>query len=719
MSLTAGDRLGPYEILAPIGAGGMGEVWKATDTRLGRMVAIKVLKGVHSERFEQEARAIAALNHPNICTLHDVGPDYLVMEYIDGAPLKGPLPVDEAVRLAVQIASALEAAHAKGILHRDLKPGNILVTAAGAKLLDFGLAKLTANGDATHTIGTSGTPLYMSPEQAEGKVLDVRTDVFSFGAVLYELLSGRRAFDSLGAVLRDDPKPPPGLERVVMQCLQKQPARRFQTMAGLREALLQAAAKPVENQPSIAVLPFANMSADKEQEYFSDGLAEEIINALVKIPGLKVIARTSAFAFKGQNTDIRKIAETLGVAHVLEGSVRRSGNRIRVTAQLITAADGSHLWSERYDRELADVFAVQDEISAAIAQELQLKLSPQAALRPRYTPKLPAYEAYLKARHYHWKVTPEAMDKARVFYEQAIALDPQFALAQAFYADLLGLRATLGTAPAHETMPAARALAQRALELDPSLPEAHAILCAFAAAYDYNWKEAAHRFTQATASDATSPWVLAYLGAFYVLALGRRREAIEQVERAVQGDPLDFTIRAVMAQCLAAAGRYTEAEAHLRQILDFDANASLAHSGLASQYVARGMFAEALPFAEKAYSLAHWLPMVTGMYAGLLTVTGEPKRGKELAQKLGAGGVYGASMGLTFFHICCGEIDLAADWIEKAIEERYPSVVYWLQTAIAEALRSSPRWPKLAALMNLPLIEPPESEPAKTPPSAR
>jgi serine/threonine-protein kinase len=390
------------------------------------------------------------------------------------------------------------------------------------------------------------------------------------------------------------------------------------------------------------------------------------------------------------------------VQHILEGSVRRSGNRIRVTAQLIHAADGAHIWSERYDRELADVFAVQDEISAAIAGALQLKLSPQAAAKPRYTPKLPAYEAYLKARHYHWKFTPEAMERAKVFYEQAIALDPQFALAQAFYADLFALRANLGMTPAHETMPAARALAQRALELDPSLPEAHAVLCFLAAAYDYDWKEAARQFTLATASDAASPWVLAYLAAFYLLALGRRTEAIEQVERAVHRDPLDFVIRAGLAGCLDAAGQYAEAEAHFRQILDLDPNYAPAYRGLASLYAARRMFVEALPFAEKMCSLAPWNLRHTGMYAGLLTRAGEPSRGKELIQRLGSGQSYGAPFGLAIFHTYCGEIDLAADWFEKAIEERSPGVALWLQGAAFEPLRASPRWPKLAALMNLP-----------------
>src|SRR5580693_192307 len=258
MALTTGTRLGPYEILAPIGAGGMGEVWKATDTRLGRTVAIKVLNGPHSERFEQEARAIAALNHPHICTLHDIGPDYLVMEYVEGTPVCGPIPVEQAVRLAIQIASALEEAHGRGILHRDLKPANILVTAKGSvKLLDFGLAKSVAVEGATRTIeGTiSGTPAYMAPEQIEGKPCDARSDVFSFGAVLYEMLAGSRAFEGMASVLRDDPKPPPALESLVLRCLAKQPGLRFQTIAEVKAALESAISNPVEKTPSIAVLP--------------------------------------------------------------------------------------------------------------------------------------------------------------------------------------------------------------------------------------------------------------------------------------------------------------------------------------------------------------------------------------------------------------------------------------------------------------------------------
>jgi eukaryotic-like serine/threonine-protein kinase len=714
MERQPGDKFGPYELVSAIGKGGMGEVWKARDSRLHRDVAIKFCSNQFSDRFQREAHAIAALNHPNICTLHDIGPDYLVMEYIEGKPPRGPLAPAEAVRLALGIAAGLEAAHEKGITHRDLKPANILVTQSGLKLLDFGLALVEDRSgvdiaDAPTALSVAGavmgTVAYMSPEQAQGRHADARSDIFSFGLVLYEMLSGRQAF---AGIIREEPPPldaPPKLAEIVTRCLRKAPAARFQTMSEVRAALEQIGAVRIDNTPSIAVLPFADMSAGKDHEYFSDGLAEEIINALVKIPGLKVIARTSAFAFKGQNTDIRKIAETLGVANILEGSVRRSGNRIRVTAQLITAADGSHLWSERYDRELAEVFAVQDEISAAIAGALHARLSPQPAAKPRYTPKLPAYEALLKARFYHWKLTPQSMAQAKTLYEESIALDPQYALAHAAYADHFYGRAVNGMMPAHEAMPVVRAMAQKALELDPSLPEAHATLGMVAAAYDYNWKEAERRFTVATAGDAVSPWVRAVYGAM-CLASGRRREAVEQLERAVQGDPLHLAIRSVMIMCLGAAGRYPEAEAHFRLAVDLDANFAMAYHGLASIYVVRRMFSEALPFAEKAYSLAPWRTLVTGACAGLLIRLGEQGRGNELVEKLGSGEAYGAPLGLAICDIYAGQLDLAAVWVEKAIEQRDPGVAASMQSAIGEPLRASPRWPKLAALMNLP----PETE---------
>jgi len=456
-----------------------------------------------------------------------------------------------------------------------------------------------------------------------------------------------------------------------------------------------------ERLPSIAVLPFANLSGDKEQEYFSDGLAEDIINALAQISGLRVIARTSAFAFKGQNTDIRRIAETLGVASILEGSVRRSGNRIRVTAQLITATDGSHQWSERYDREVADVFAVQDEISAAISKALQVRLSPQPAAKARYTPQLAAYEALLKARHFHWKITAESIEQARHFYQQAIALDPQFALAHVLYADYLFGRAAVSLSPLREVAPVIRTLAQRALALDASFADAHAPLCILAATHDYDWNEAARQFALAMPGGQGSPQSHMACGWAYFLNSGQRDKAVEQLRLAVQGDPLHLTHRGILAVCLAATGHDAEAETLLQQSRDLDPSFFLTHYYLASIYTARQSFAEALPCAERGFSLAPWYQATIGLYAGLLVRNGQPDQGKEVLKALASSGTYRAARGMAVFYTSCGQIDLAADEFEKAIEQRDPHAGVLLQSAIGEPLRLSPRWPKLAALMNL------------------
>ncbi len=697
---TAGAPLGPYVLLGPIGAGGMGEVWKARDTRLNRIVAVKRLKGQHSARFEQEARAIAALNHPHICQIHDIGPDYLVLEYIEGHALRGPQPVEEAVRLAMQIAEALDVAHRKGVVHRDLKPANIMVTSEGSvKLLDFGLAKLASDADATQTMAVMGTPAYMSPEQAEGKPADQRSDVFSFGAVLYEVLSGRRPFESLAAAARDEAAPlqSPASD-IVRRCLAKQPADRFQTMAEVRAALEALRATPANLVPSIAVLPFANMSRDADDEFFSDGLAEEIINALAQVAGLKVIARTSAFAFKGKNEDIRKIAETLGVTNVLEGSVRRSGNRLRITAQLIHAADGTHLWSQRYDREMTDVFAVQDEIAAAIAEALQVKLAVAPAALRRYTPNLPAYEAYLKARHHWGKVTPESFARSKEYFEQAIALDPKFALAHVGLADYFALLSSAGLMPAHEAMPQVRASARRALDLDSSLPDAHGMLGVVAAAYDYNWKEAERLFRLAMAREPVSPQVHCWYGFFYLACIGRMEDALEELTRAVREDPLNVAFRLVLATCHLLSGRYEDASAELRRILELDENFSLAYSRLAQSYAIRGMFAEALPSAETAFSLMPWGSNTIATLAAVLRRTGDGKRSEEVLQNLrNAPEAYGTPLGMLTYHFLCDEIDAAADWFEKAIGQRHPAI-----PALASWFRSSSRWPALAKMMNLP-----------------
>jgi len=588
MLLATGEKLGPYEILAPIGAGGMGTVYKAWDPRLRREVAIKVSAQQFSQRFEREAHAIAALNHPHICQVYDIGPNYLVIEYVEGAQLKGPLPLHEAVRFAVQICDALDAAHRKGITHRDLKPANILVAATGIKLLDFGLALFSDDGEGrepgalgkTASVNMTrpgtilGTAAYMSPEQAEGRAVDARSDIFAVGLVLYEMLSGRRAFTgdsdiaTIAAILYKQPEPieaPPALQSIITRCLRKSPADRFQFITEVKDALL-AATSGVSSPsasvsssparvPSIAVLPFVNMGGDKENEYFSDGLAEEILNSLAQIPGLKVIARTSSFAFRGKEQDITRIAETLRVRSVLEGSVRRAGSRVRVTAQLIDAEDGSHLWSQRYDRELEDVFAVQDDIAEAIVSALRVRLSQTMAGAEQYKPSLPAYEALLKARHYSMSGRLELVQRAPEYFEQAIALDPKFALAHCGYANYFLSMTFMGAMPAAEALQMVRSQAQKALELDPSLPEGHAMLGVVAAGFEYDWKSAEAHFRVATARNPVPVNVRLPYALGYFLRMGRPAEAIQQIELGLREDPLNLLLRLNLIVTEGSAGR--------------------------------------------------------------------------------------------------------------------------------------------------------------------
>ena len=717
MSASPGTRVGPYEILALLGSGGMGEVYKATDTRLGRTVAIKFLKGAYTDRLDREARAIAALNHPNICTIHDVGPDYLVMEYLEGAPLGSPVPLENAMRLALQIAAALEAAHAKGIVHRDLKPGNIFVTQAGVKLLDFGLAKLRAGQDGsddtlsmTQAGTVVGTAAYMSPEQAQAKPLDARSDIFSFGLVLYEMLSGQRAFSAdtgiaiMAAIVRDEPRPlkvAPELERIIARCLRKNPADRFQTMGEVRAALEQVSVKKVEEQPSIAVLPFSNMSADKENEYFSDGLAEEILNSLVRIPGLKVTARTSSFAFRGKEQDIRGIAEALDVKTILEGSVRKAGNRVRVTAQLINAADGYHLWSERYDRELTDVFAVQDEIAAAIAGALKLKLAGEAAPVHRHTPNLPAYEAYLKGRHYLIKGTPEGWARGKEYFDQAISLDPKFGEPHGQLAAHYLLLWANGLRPSKEMVPLIRAEAQKAVDLSDE--SSHALLAFIAAGYDYDWKEADKRFQMAMAATQATPETKLVYSNFFLIPAGRFEEAVALLEKTVALDPLHVPLRSNFANCLLSVGMYDRAIQEARKGLEIDENVWLPYLPLVIVYIEKGMMAEALAAAEKGYQHAPWNARVIALLAGVLARTGARDRAEALIGQLSeAQGGHVAPGAMVLYHLICSDIDAAADWFEKAVEQRDPILLPWLRLPLTKPLRVSPRWPKIAAMMNLP-----------------
>ena len=716
LALIPGTQLGPYEIGAALGAGGMGEVYRARDTRLDRDVAIKILPAQFAaerdrlRRFEQEARAVAALNHPHICQIYDIGPGYLVLEYVVGAPLRGPLPPTEVVRLGLQIVGALEAAHHRRILHRDLKPANILVTPTGTvKLLDFGLAKaMTADVDETRTTeGTVlGTPAYMSPEQAQGRPLDERSDIFSLGAVLYEMLAGVPAFvgpstaDVISAVLRDEPQPlraPVSIARVVRRCLVKDPSQRFHRMSDVATALREAVATHADPEPSIAVLPFANMSRDPDDEYFSDGLAEELINLLAHVPGLRVTARTSAFAFRGIEQDIRRIAEELGVQTVLQGGVRRAGKRIRVTAQLINAKDGYHLWSERYDRELTDVFAIQDEIAEAIASALQVRLGARTS---KHTPKFSAYEALLRGRHHYQRFTPEALERARNCFNEAVALDPAYADPHAE----LGLTLLFLVANTVLTVSAAapliRAAAWRALEIEPSESGPYFLLGTLASVHDYDWTAATDAFSKAMSGSAVSANARWAYATFYLGALGRYEESAAEMRRAVIQDPLNVTWRANFGLHLHFSGLHDRALTEVRKALDLDERHWGANFIVGETHMATGDFTAAVTAAERAYRINPAHSLTWGLLAAALVKGGHADRAAALIREHAESPT--PVFGRVLYHLHCSEIDEAADWWEKMIDERELFAIEFASAPVVRPLRESPRWARLARLMNLP-----------------
>ena len=738
MALEPNAQLGPYKVLNLIGAGGMGEVYKARDTRLNRTVAIKVLPPALAadpqfrERFDREARTISQVEHPNICALYDVGEHggtaYLVMQYLEGETLaqriaKGALPLGEGIRIATEIADALTKAHGAGVIHRDLKPGNVMLTSTGAKLLDFGIAKLfqtsLQNLADAQTIGQTeagavvGTTRYMSPEQARGTAVDSRSDLFSFGILFYEMLSGRVPFegttnaDVLVRILEREPLPvtqyrpevPAELQRITARCLEKDRDRRYASARDLIADLEKAKASITGQQsgvklaPSIAVLPFVNMSTDPENEYFCDGIAEELINAFTKIEQLRVAARTSAFSFKGKTGDLREIGRTLNVSTVLEGSVRKAGNRLRVTAQLVNVADGYHLWSERYDRNLEDVFAIQDEISLAIVTALKVRLigEEKAALAKRHTENVEAFQLYQQGRHHWHKWNEQGFLKSRECMERAIQIDPDYALAYCGLADSY-LAGASGTIRYADILPRVKEVLARALDLDPG--EALAwTLSAVACYYDWDF-EGAER-TAARAIELNPRLAQAHTAqALVYLYSGRPDRALAPAKRAVELDPLAPMFNRVLAETHVALGESDSAIRQIRLLLDISPNFWRAHWLLGTILPSRGESENAIASLEEAVRCSGGAPYAVGSLAGALGSAGHRDRAEReidaLLDRARSGYIPSLSFALAYMGLSM--VDRVFEWLDRAFEERDLMLrIYFVYAPVFEVLRRDPR----------------------------
>jgi eukaryotic-like serine/threonine-protein kinase len=800
-----GETVSHYRILEKLGGGGMGVVYKAEDMNLGRHVALKFLPDHLAtdpqalERFQREARAASALNHPNICTIHEIGQQdgqyFIVMEFLEGRTLKHlikgkPLEDDQVLDLGVQIAEALEAAHAKGIIHRDIKPANLFVTQRGhAKILDFGLAKLApAPHRVGETVGVSalptaateeehltspgvalGTVAYMSPEQVRGEELDARTDLFSFGVVLYEMATGRQAFTGntsgviFDAILNRTPTPParvnpdllPQLEVIVGKAVEKDRKLRYQSASDLRadlqrlkrdtdsarSAAVSGTAYVAQARPwwrrktavgvtafvaaaivvlaavlyllpkrgkaidSIAVLPFTNTSTDPNTEYLSDGITEGIINSLSQLPQLQVMARSTVFHYKGREDDPRKIGRDLHVGAVLVGRILQRGDIVNIQTELVDVATGSQIWGEQYSRNLANLQATQEEIPREISGKLKLKLraEEQSRLVKPQTENAEAYQLYLKGRYAFNRRGSESLKRAIQYFEQAIALDRNYAQAYVGLANTYNVISGYpGGLPSKEAFPKAKAAALKALELDSSLAEAHTALALVKVSYEWDWASAEGEFKRAIELNpgyADGRYFYAFL---YLSEMGRHDQAIAEMKQALETDPLSLIINANLGQIYYHARRYDQAIEQGRKTLEIAPDFVVAHANLIDVYEQKGMYPEAI--------------------AALRTL-GE--RGQQEAALLeaayraaGARGYWQKRLDLPLDHLKRGEYvkpttipriyaqlgdkERAFEWLEKAYADRDSELVELRVEPGYDPLRSDPRFADLLRRIGLP-----------------
>lgn len=741
-----------YLVERELGRGGMATVYLARDLKHGRLVALKVLRPevaatLGLERFLREIQVAAGLTHPHILSLHDSGEAegllYYVMPFIAGESLRDRLSreqrleVEDALGIAREVADALDYAHHQGVVHRDIKPENILLGSGHALVADFGIARAIDAAGGTHSTLTQsgsvvGTPTYMSPEQVTGDpMLDARSDVYSLGCVLFEMLTGsppfagstaqailvRRLSENAPSLRSLRPAVPAAVEAAVARALAREPADRFPSAGALSAALdlwtrsgtaLAALSPPLGathgGEASIAVLPFANLSPETEDEYFSEGMTEELIHALTKVPQLRVASRTSAFAVHAKEQDVRAIGERLKVGTVLEGSVRRAGSRLRIAAQLIDAASGFHLWSETYDREMRDVFAVQEEISRAIVAKLRPQLTCASTLVKPATESVEAYHFYLRGRYFWNQRKPQVLQKGIEQFQRAIDIDPGFALGYAGLADSYAILAIYAVIPPHQGYPQAKVAARRALEINDLSAEAHTSLGCVAMCYEWDWATAEREFKRAIELEPRYGYAHLW-DAWCLTAVGRADEAIVSARRAVELEPLALGINAAAGHILSFCGRHEEAIEQCERTLELDPEFTLAIEGLSAAYSRMGRYREGFDILREIPSSARVSQALRlgHLYARLgdLDTARHILEEEEARLSSGSAARGNASVYIALILNALGEYDRTFVWLERQLDERLFTSCFLKVDSQWSSLHHDRRFAALLARMGL------------------